>query len=265
MAEQNQNPNPQPAASETPAGSTPVVTSPPAATPQPSTPAGGTISLQEHQRMLEKVRGEEKQKQFDALADKDRTIAQLTQDKLQLQGQVDALTSAATPNSGVDVKKVIEDVTRSAESVYRTSMTEMNQKMEKMEKQLRQSELDKFRERAIADAGGPSNLVVSLVRGNTEEEILASVQEAKSEYESIKARIGAPSAQPATTTQNTTTVTPPPTVTPAPQTTASRGAGTDLLDGGKSVKDLSPKEYAEKREELQKNIRSRYQPQPIRR
>jgi hypothetical protein len=212
----------------------------------------------EHNRMLDKVRSEEKQRQYDNIAGLERRIADQQSEIETLKGQIKALTDSATPNSGVDVKKLIEDLTARAAELQEKASQGTRQQLEDLQKQVRSSELRAFKEKAIADAGGPSNLVVALVRGNTEEEITASVEEAKREFESMKLRFNPPppaTTPPANTESGRTTM--PPSTSPAPVVAGGRGAGVDTVEGG-NVRELTPKEYAEKRPAILRDLKNRY-------
>lgn len=185
------------------------------------------------QGILEDARQQEKDKLYKSMTDKDDTIKQLKDKVSDLENQV----------------KAKEDTEMEAEKELLAQIQALKEGQEGMLKQLAakdaeaaQAKLDAFKEKAIAGAEG--KLVVSLVKGETEEEITASVEAAKAEYENIVS----PYRQQAEEAAK-------PNVANAPRTSnpATGGAPTELTSA--QIKAMTPAEYQKHREALLASIR----------
>lgn len=173
----------------------------PPSTTAPATGASDTTTYTHTQftEAVERARTEERgrinvelenaRKEANTLKDQ---ITSQTTELTTLRNNVETFKKAAQANGNVDVAKLIEEVSdrvsKAATAASQSRMSELETNVTKLTQQLKTKELSEFRTKAIADAGGADVLIPELVRGNTEEEIRASVTESKSIFDRNKAR-----------------------------------------------------------------------------
>lgn len=241
-----------------------TVTPPPAeVTPPPQIPppTAGMITRAQYEADMNKARSDEKQKQFDRIKQLEDEVKKLKEDYLTVSGQFSALNAAQSQEGKVDTKKLIDEVSSAATRASENKFLEMQKEIDRLSRENSYERLERFRQKAIVDAGGPEKLVVSLVRGITEEEILASVSEAKTEYEKIAQRFAPTVTVPPIQTpaeQNRGTVTPPPQIAPVTTPGVGREAGESVIDTPGAIKKMTPEEYKERRGDIKNQLKERY-------
>lgn len=206
--------------------------------PPPQKAPDGFISVQEHTAALEKVRKEEKDKIYADLQAARSQVESLTKKVTTLEGENASLkttvdsTKASVSADGktIDVAKLVAEVSeRAAKSVAKDAQVQIEQltsRLAEVQGQLNATKIKEIRERLIAEAGGPDAIIPELVKGNTEEELKASITESKNILDRQKARFGVTTPAPApsaTTTPSVAPVAPAdvPPVNPAPIDTGS--------------------------------------------
>jgi hypothetical protein len=250
--------NPDPAAG----GSTPPAPVPAAA---PAAPPAGFVSQDEHIKILEKARSDEKAKLYDKMKEQEASAKRLegelkaAEDKIQtLEGKLSAIEKAKTKD-GVDVEKLVNEVSettrKQAEQAYSKQITELQGRLQVLEGQNRDFSLQQTRQAVIAEMGGEKALIVEMVAGTTEEEIRASAQRAKATFDRIRQN-AIPAGNPGTP-PNTNGHVPPGSPALPPATPPGGGAGTPDAELNK-VRTMSPTEYAKHREEVLRRTNARY-------
>ena len=183
---------------------------------------------------------------------------------------LEALKASTTKEGGVDVTKLIDEVSAKVSASYEKTL---GKQVEQLTAQLNKYELKQLIDTLVKDAGGPDKLVMELVHGNTREEIVASIEKAKAAYETIAARIkprkGAndggegDEGEEAGVTENDddSANSGAPGVDGSAGGSGSGGSGTgqkkdaDLL---RSVRNMTPEEYAANRKKILASVNTRY-------
>lgn len=195
----------------------------PTPAPAPAPAAGAAPPDASLKAAIEKARLEERTKLQEQLrsltSDKEALASKLSE----LEGQLKALGSVKTANGQVDVAALIAQVTESAQAATQTVTATLQRELEEMKAQNHRLHLERVRQKAIADNGGEKAMVVALVTGNSEPEILASVEEAKRTHaqivEQAKSLHGHAPGAPASSLPPS----PPAPAAPAPATPALSG------------------------------------------
>ena len=229
--------------------------------PAATTPPAGYISLAERDAAIEKARVEERAKLNSQVENYKSQVAKLTDAATAKEAELVALTgkydvlAAATKTDGapVDLAKVIEEVTTKAinnlNKQHQEELKEVRATQKQYEKRIRDNDLAAFKAKAIADAGGPDAMIVQLVNGNNEEEITASVKYAVETFSGVLQRQG---IEPKTLPPQNAPGSVPPTL----PTNAPRPSAGGTLP--KSVKSMTPQEWAASRKELLAATAQRY-------
>lgn len=269
---QTTNSGPAASATSVPATAAGVVTAPAdtaiPVVPPPKAP-DGFISVQDHTAALEKVRKDEKDKLYADLQAARSQVETLTQKVTALEGENTNLkttvesTKASVSADGktIDVAKLVSEVSeRAAKSVAQNAQIQIEQltsKLTEVQGQLNATKVKELRERLIAEAGGPDAIIPELVKGNTEEELKASIAESKGILDRQKARFGVTANPPAAgPTDGVTAPTSIPPVNPAPIDTGS----TTLrpLPSQSNGSRVSPNEWKQVREQKLAAAAGRY-------
>ncbi len=252
-----------------PAGGDGGGTPAPAAPAAPAAPPAGFISQADSNAAIEKARTQEKDKlypEIERLTNLNKTnegiVAGLKAEMLALQGKLDAIKLAAPDGKQVDVPALIADVAKRTEeamrSTYEPRLQALDSSVRETNGRLRTAELDKYRVLKIAEAGGENALIPSLIRGNTEAEIDASIADSKATFDGIKQRIsgGAPSPtpQPNNGNGNRPAVTPPPAL---PVSTPPAGGPSTP-----TVREMPMSQFKLERANLKAAAAQRYAQQP---
>ena len=184
------------------------------------------------QGLLENARQQEKNKLYKTIDDKDSTIKQLNETILDLQSQLK--TKEDTTMEGE--KQLLEQI-----QAMKEAQDKLIQEMEKEKEQARLAKVQAYKTSKIAEANG--EIITALVVGSTEEEIDASIEVAKAEYQKIVAplkqqveELGKPSKANAPKPSN-------PATPPQMEFTAEQ------------IKAMSTEQYAQYREGLLKSVR----------
>jgi hypothetical protein len=145
----------------------------------------------------------------------------------------------------LDVEKLTEELSNKIAERTQSDMADLQGKLATMEKALQQKELEEFRQHTIKANGGESNLVVELVNGSSKEQILQSVDLARSVFDKIRGGRTQGQHNPNTTPNANQTP-----ITNAPPTVPSSNVG-PVTGGGalNDVRSLSNADYAKTREE----------------
>lgn len=257
--------------------SAPVTAEPAKAEPAAPAPASqapeGFISVQDHTAALEKVRKDEKDKLYSDLQAARSQVDDLAKKVTALEGENATLkttvesTKASVSADGktIDVAKLVAEVSeRAAKSVAQNAQVQIEQltsKLTEVQGQLNATKVKELRERLISEAGGPDAIIPELVKGNTEEELKASIAESKSILDRQKARFGVtanPTAAGPTTNFTQAPVAPSevPPVNPAPIDTGSTTLR--AIPSQSNGTRLSPTEWKQVREQKLAAAAGRY-------
>jgi DNA repair exonuclease SbcCD ATPase subunit len=243
MGEQNPTPITEPVTEPvkqpTQEPSTPVV--PPVAEPPKAEPKGEPnviellssvdkatlLKLPVVQGILEDARQQEKNKLYKTIDDKDNTIKQLNQTISDLKSDLKTKEDSTMENE----KELLAQL-----QAMKEAQDKLIKDMETEKENARKAELESYKATKIAGANG--EIVAGLVRGNTKEEIDASIELAKQEYQNIVAPLksqleeaGKPNVANAPKPSN-------PNTPPVMEVTAE------------DLRAMSPAEYAKHREKL---------------
>lgn len=165
------------------------------ADPKPITEADLTAAI-------EAARKEEKDKLYADLKTRQekevelRAQAEAAQKKLAdgttelqtLRDQLDTIRKS-TASGQVDVEKLVAEVAAKATKASAKKFEEMEARHLALEKDNLQLRLDRFKEKAVKEAGGEEAIISALVGGNSEDEIRQSVQRARQAYVDTETRI----------------------------------------------------------------------------
>lgn len=226
----------------------------------PNPPA---LTADDLHKAVEKARMEERTKLRDeqtALQTRaeaaEKAVKELTAANTALTEQNNALVKAGAEGGKVDVKQLVTEITSSAEKRFADAADQQRKDLENTVQTLRndltQVQLDKLRTQLVAEAGGPERVVSALISGSNEEELRASVKAAADAYTEIANRVAKGAGGGGSSAPNNT---PPPAGGPAGGGGAGRGATDDALT---NVKELSPQEYAAKRQEILRGVGKKF-------
>lgn len=197
-----------------------------------STDSATLLKSEVIQGLLENVRQQEKNKLYKTISERDNTINQLKETISDLQNQL----------------KIKEDVSMEGEKVLleqiqalKESQDNLVKEMELEREKARLAKLESYKAGKIAEAQG--EIVAGMVKGNTEEEIDASIEVAKAEYQKIVSplkqqveELGKPQRENAPKPSNPSTP-------------------NQLEFTAEQIRAMSPAEYAQYRDALLKNIK----------
>lgn len=186
--------------------------------------------------LLEKVREQEKNKLYKVIGQKDETVSKLKEEVVKLSGQL----NEKDQTHAQEVAQMQERLTKLDEA-FTALNGSIEAEREAAKKEKRDAELSAYKERRLREVSeSGDNLVTALVGGQTEEEIEASIEKAKAEFEKIASLVS--SNQPTPPVVNTPRVTNPP----------SMGDSVDFS----SIRNMTPAEYAKHREKILNAARS---------
>lgn len=231
------------------------------AQPQQAQPAQGITSEQLH-AAIEKARLEEREKlrkQLEASEAKstklEKDLATATGEISKLVADIEAIKKGITNDGGVDVQKVIDQTAKAVSAQvrkeYGAKLDELQSQLESERNERSRLSAEQLRADLIAKAGGSSALIPELVRGNTAEEIAASIENAKIIFQRTLSSAGATTPTQQNANGNGVAVVPP--VIPV---TPSGGTDTTVENSG--VRRMPMSEYAQKRAELKRQAAARY-------
>jgi Skp family chaperone for outer membrane proteins len=186
-----------------------TASNPPAASAPASTgaiPPATTYTEAQFTEAVERARTEERSKIATELEAARKEVTTLTEklasqttELSTLRNTAETLQKSVKTDGKIDVSKLIEEVSdrvaRTASSAAASKMAELETRVATLSQELKAKQLSEFRAKAISDAGGVDALIPELVRGNTEEEITASVTESKTIFDKTKAKF-APTTAP---------------------------------------------------------------------
>lgn len=184
------------------------------------------------QGILEDARQQEKNKLYKTIEDKDNTIKQLTSDVNDLKEQL-KLKEATTVEAEKELLAQLQSMKEAQDKLIKDMETE--------KENARKAELEGYKASKLAEAKG--EIVSGLVFGSTKEEIDASIEVAKAEYQKIVAPLKAQVEQMGK---------PDPNNAPGPSNPATPPT---LEVTAEQLRAMSPAEYAKHRENLLKSIR----------
>ncbi len=222
-------------ANNPPAGGAPAPAAPAPAAPAPAAPPAapaGFVTEAQMKAQIDKARSEERTKLHDQLTTATTEVTGLKTKISELDSQLKALGSVKTANGQIDVQALIAQVTESAKTATATANAQLQRELDEMRAQNHRLELERVRQKAIADGGGENAMVVALVTGNSESEIRASVEEAKRTQAQIIERAkssqshGAPAPAPA--------LPPSPPAPAAPASAPSEVSGMTVREWGQN-------------------------------
>lgn len=190
------------------------------------------LKLPAIQAILENARQQEKNKLYKTIEDKDNTIKQLNQTVSDLEAKLKTKEDATVEHEK-ELLATIQSLKETQDKLIKDMETEKDN--------ARKAKLESYKASKIAEAKG--EIVAGLVRGDSEEEIDASIEVAKAEYQNIVAplkqqveELNKPNPANAPKPSNPST---PPTL----EVTAEQ------------LRAMSPAEYAKHRENLLKSVR----------
>lgn len=125
------------------------------------------LEIPEVKDFIQKVRKQEKDKLYAEIQKKDTKIKELEGEILLLNNRLKSSTETSL----------------NEQEELRTEVQRLSETVAELKKDIRRKELDLFKERALKEAG--DELILDLVSGETEEEILASIEVAKQRYQEI--------------------------------------------------------------------------------
>lgn len=211
---------------------------------------------------IEKARMEERTKLQALIADKEKQLTEATaktaqsakelqdaQDKIK---QLEKITKEAGDGKLPDISKVIDEtvdkLTKLHEKTMAETKAEYEAKLRDLSGNVTKMEIDRYREKKIAEAGGEDALILGLVQGDTKEEIDNSIQVAKSEFERIAAKLK--KGKGGSTDDN-----PPPKTpkTPNPKPNAAEGNSNEP-----NIRSMSATDYKAQREKILADMRQRF-------
>ena len=125
------------------------------------------LEIPEVKDFIQKVRKQEKDKLYTEIQKKDTKIKELEGEILLLNNRLKSSTETST----------------NEQEELRTEVQQLSETVTELKKDIRRKELDLFKERALKEGG--DELILDLVSGETEEEILSSIEVAKQRYQEI--------------------------------------------------------------------------------
>lgn len=125
------------------------------------------LEIPEVKDFIQKVRKQEKDKLYTEIQKKDTKIKEL-------EGEILLLNNRLKSSTETSINEQEE---------LRTEVQKLSETVAELKKDIRRKELDLFKERALKEAG--DELILDLVSGETEEEILSSIEVAKQRYQEI--------------------------------------------------------------------------------
>ena len=125
------------------------------------------LEIPEVKDFIQKVRKQEKDKLYTEIQKKDTKIKEL-------EGEILLLNNRLKSSTETSINEQEE---------LRTEVQRLSETVAELKKDIRRKELDLFKERALKEAG--DELILDLVSGETEEEILSSIEVAKQRYQEI--------------------------------------------------------------------------------
>jgi len=125
------------------------------------------LEIPEVKDFIQKVRKQEKDKLYTEIQKKDTKIKEL-------EGEILLLNNRLKSSTETSINEQEE---------LRTEVQQLSETVAELKKDIRRKELDLFKERALKEAG--DELILDLVSGETEEEILSSIEVAKQRYQEI--------------------------------------------------------------------------------
>jgi len=125
------------------------------------------LEIPEVKDFIQKVRKQEKDKLYTEIQKKDTKIKEL-------EGEILLLNNRLKSSTETSINEQEE---------LRTEVQRLSETVAELKKDIRRKELDLFKERALKEVG--DELILDLVSGETEEEILSSIEVAKQRYQEI--------------------------------------------------------------------------------
>lgn len=125
------------------------------------------LEIPEVKDFIQKVRKQEKDKLYTEIQKKDTKIKEL-------EGEILLLNNRLKSSTETSINEQEE---------LRTEVKQLSETVAELKKDIRRKELDLFKERALKEVG--DELILDLVSGETEEEILSSIEVAKQRYQEI--------------------------------------------------------------------------------
>jgi len=236
----------------------------------------GLVSQEEIKNAIQKAREEERAKLYDRINSLEE---QATKDAESIEAQkkmadesakkVESLSSELetvknnTKGGKVDVQAVIEETTKRISSEYEKMLSEerknTSERMSQLEKQNNQLSIERYRDQRITQEGGENALIVAMVNGGTKEEIDNSIQAAKQEFAKLQERFGKQGDAANSHGNSPQGQMPPVTPPPVPKGGNPPQGGADALDSTlKSVRGLTPQQYAKQRADIRAAASKRF-------
>ena len=177
------------------------------------------LEIPEVKDFIQKVRKQEKDKLYTEIQKKDTKIKEL-------EGEILLLNNRLKSSTETSINEQEE---------LRTEVQQLSETVAELKKDIRRKELDLFKERALKEAG--DELILDLVSGETEEEILSSIELAKQRYQEIVEKA---------TSKKPKVEVPKPTNPQQPKSIKQLTA--------QEIAKMSPKEWAEHRDMVKKQL-----------
>lgn len=107
------------------------------------------------------------------------SIAELEKMKAEHETLVNSLKEDTKGKKSLDPEKFMQEVTSKLEASSRSSLEELERKLEKTQSELNGYRITDLRNRLIEKNGGSKAMIIELVKGDNEAEIVSSIAEAK--------------------------------------------------------------------------------------
>ena len=226
----------------------------------------GLINDTDHKAALQKVRDEERTKVYSEFEELKKQITSLVTEKETLTNTVtekdgkiqevsdslEAVKASQKSDGKVDMSKLIEEVTGKQKAAFDKQLSDLrssnDSKIEQLQADNSKLELERYKEKAIAAAG--DRIVKALVSGSSKEEIDASVERAKAEFEVIAKSVGDSNSNNGNDGSNN-----PPPVPGGDTPPRGTGAEPEILQ---QVKNLTPEQYRKQRSEIMAATTQKY-------
>lgn len=233
---------------------------------------------------IEKARMEEREKlrsQLETAQTKTKTletqVTELTQKLTKVSDDLAALQKVqATTKDGqaVDVKSLIAEVTANVEKRFAEATAQERQQLTTEVQTLRQNvtqfQIKELRDKLIVEAGGSDKMVLSLVQGNDEASLRASIKSARDAYDEIANKVkgtasgnsGSGQTQQTVTQNGSATATAAAGTAPPMVNTAGQGGAGGGTEGNMlaNARQMSASDYASNRAKILGDLKRRYPP-----
>ena len=235
----------------------------------------GYVSQEEVKNSIQKAREEERTKLYDKInsleedvKNKDKELSDANEKEKEASKKVDSLQSEIETiknnmkNGDVDVQSVIDETSKRISNEYEKKLEEERKKtsdrMSQLEQQNNKLSLERYRDKRVSEEGGENALITAMVTGNTQDEIDQSIETAKNEFKKLQERFSSSRNDASDNAANNGGGAPssPPSIPNGG--TPSDGGANQIESTLKGVRNMTTKEYAQKRAEIRSAATKRF-------